>query len=237
MRRISDSVARLGLIVLAVAVVAFTVVGYMRYQERVTEDLAAVPDIEYNAPEPPLAVLVVGDSYTAGSAMNNGPEWPDIIAAERNWAVGKDAVGGTGYLAGAGERPTFLDRVDATVKRYSSDLILVAGGINDIGKFPNAAIAEAAAKEVRALRDGIPDAQVVLFSEFNTGRPSQRERDLAGQLRATAEAEGVEYVDVTGALPQRLVGIDGVHPTDAGHEQLAKRIARLLDRVVSTGAR
>jgi lysophospholipase L1-like esterase len=157
--------------------------------------------------------------------MNGAKEWPDLLAEANAWELSEDAVGGSGYLApGLGEPiPVRLGR---DLGR-SPDVVILAAGRNDL-KYPANEVASAATLVVDRLRAAMPDAEIVLFSPFSSGEPTAAVSALTADLSAVADRARVEWVDVSTFSPSGLIGSDGVHPTQAGHEALAARIAEAL---------
>lgn len=176
----------------------------------------------------PAAVLAVGDSFTSGSDENAGPEWPQILGESLGWEMSVDAVPGSGYLA-PGRTEPFGDRVD-DLGPPGPDLVLLAGGINDL-RAPADEVAAEAAEVVETVSEVLPDARIVLFSPFSNGEPGPLTVELAARLEQVAEAKGVDYLDATRFLiADDLIGSDGLHPNQSGQERLAQQIeAALLD--------
>ncbi|NUS56453.1 MAG: SGNH/GDSL hydrolase family protein [Streptomycetaceae bacterium] len=224
--------ALLALLLVVVAVGGFTV-SYRHWRSGIDAQVAAAkdsPNRTLRMPRRPPVVLVIGDSYTDGSDMNTGPEWPDIIAKKRGWLLYEDAVGGTGYVNnGQTVRFGAHARIPHDLDVYAPDAVIVAGGLNDRTYSP-AAVARAARRDLAELRAGFPHADIVVFSPFSPGPPPADLRTLDAKLRGVARSLGLAYIDVTRDLPASLVGSDGTHPTDQGHEHLAARIDAVLPR-------
>jgi lysophospholipase L1-like esterase len=178
-------------------------------------------------------VVVLGDSFVAGTMMNRGQTWPDIAGLKHGWIVYSDAVADTGYLSPGFSRTPFPARAAALARAYTPDVMIVAGGLNDVAaRYPTSRILDAADRTFRTCRSGLPaGAQLVVLSPFAAGaRPSAAVTALSAALRPVAERDGATYVDVTGYLdePGRVVGSDHVHPTDRGQRLLARKIAEAL---------
>lgn len=177
-------------------------------------------------------VTVIGDSFTGGSNMNDGPSWPALVAAQEGWVVNPLAIGGTGYVA-AGPDPdspqTFLQRA-GLVTGYTSDLVILAGGRNDQGDRP-AVVERAARQTIRAVHDASPSSEIVVFSTFSSGNPTANADAVTTALRRAAKAEGEPFIDVSRLFAgpnATMIGEDGVHPTQDGHDYLASQIPKLL---------
>lgn len=225
---------RLGVVLLAIVVIGGTVWGWSAYQDRIEQDTAyparsSVTSPSSNATVAPPVVLLIGDSFSGGSDMNEGPEWPDMLKASNGWVLLEDVIGGTGYVS-PGQQVPFTDRIEDDVERYAPDVVLLAGGRNDIA-FPVDEVVAAADDVVAAAKRGWPDAEIVLFSPFASGEPSDETLDLARALQELAEARSVRWVDATGYVEADLIGSDGVHPNQEGHERLAAEVADALSQL------
>lgn len=169
-------------------------------------------------------VVVIGDSFADGSDMNTGPTWPYRLAEKRKWLYYPEAVGGTGFI-NKGQTESFTKRLPAILDEYGDpDMIIVAGGRNDIDKYPTAQIAAAAAAMLDELYAKFPKTRIELFSPFASGPPTESIEALTAALRDVAAAHHAEYLDVSNFLTADLIGEDGVHPTDAGHKALTRQI-------------
>lgn len=186
-------------------------------------------------PPPPRepVVLVVGDSFVGGSDMNSGPTWPTLMGAENDWVMATEAVGGTGFVNGANNRTAFPDRV-AKMPSYTPDVVVIGGGINDVGRYPTSEIVEAASTTVKRLSAKFPEAEVVLLSPFSSATVSESTVDLRTELRKLARADAAGFVNVSDLFEGRedLIGSDMVHPTDGGHALLARVIGDALQPIV-----
>lgn len=174
-----------------------------------------------------VLAVVLGDTFTTGVDEVPGPEWPEVLADELGWEVEVDAVPGSGYLV-AGAGTDFVDRVEAVIDQ-EPDVVLLAGGVSDLGR-PVEEIRGAAAEVVQRLESALPETEVVVLSPFSNGPPGELTTALTDALEEVAAANEAEFVDVSGMLPlgQGLIAADGVHPSEQGHEELARQIAERL---------
>ena len=111
------------------------------------------------------------------------------------------------------------------------DVIVVAGGVGDVGAHPNAQIATAAEGVVSRLAEGAPDAELVVVSPFSNGEPGPFTLQFSARLKQIAQENQAPYVDATTWLPagQGYFGTaDIYHPTDAGQRQIAQRMGAAL---------
>ncbi len=171
--------------------------------------------------------VVLGDTFTTGVDGVPGPQWPELLEGELGWQVEVDAVAGSGYLV-AGAGTDFVDRVDAVIDQ-EPDVVLLAGGVSDLGR-PVEEIQDAAAAVVRRLQSALADADVVVLSPFSNGPPGELTTALTEALEEVAATGDAAFVDVSEMLPfgQDLIADDGVHPSELGHRELARRIAARL---------
>ncbi|GAB2737029.1 hypothetical protein GCM10027273_14780 [Nocardioides pakistanensis] len=177
-----------------------------------------------------LLLVVLGDSFTAESDVSDGPEWPQLLADSLDLQVAVDAVAETGYVSDAdGDAEPFADRVDDVVGR-GADVIVVAGGVDDLGAHPMQRITDAAEDVVTQLVEQAPDAQLVLVSPFSYGGPGPLTEEFTGNLREIADAQGIPYVDATGWLmpSDDYFSGDRYHPADAGQREIATRMEQAL---------
>jgi len=183
---------------------------------------------------PPSAeVVVFGDSFTSGSDQNEGPEWPAQVADAEGWSVQTSAPGGSGYIQPGINRP-LPARVPTILKDYpDADLYIFAAGLNDVGNnVPADQIATLARVSVDELRS-VTDAPLVLTSPFSSGPPVAATDETTAALQAVcANDTECTFIDVSDWLDSDLIGTDGVHPTDAGHAELARRFEASLPALV-----
>lgn len=182
----------------------------------------------------PVARLltVIGDSYSSGQPGIGGigPRgWPAIVATRLGGDLQNWAVGGTGYVNGAGGH-TFPIR--AQITSPESQTVIVFGSLNDQA-FSPAAVGTAAAATYQRVRDRAPDARLLVIGPQYPN--AQRPADLLAvrdAVRTAATNAGADFVDplAEGWFDNRpdLIGSDGWHPTDLGHIYLADRISEHL---------
>jgi lysophospholipase L1-like esterase len=224
--------------VVAVLVLALGVLAFQHARPDVSETVGNAPALP-TPPPPEAVVLVIGDSFVGGSLMNTGPEWPARMGAERGWVTVNEGSGGTGYI-NDGQTDDIPTRVESM--EYGPDLIVVAGGINDAGKYPTSAIVAAAGLTLDRLGERFTDVPVVMISPFANATVQKPTIELTKELRGFADDRGVPFLNKSRLFEDRpdLIGDDGTHPTDAGHELLAQSIGDDLAPLVMevcTGSR
>ena len=109
-------------------------------------------------------------------------------------------------------------------------MVIVAGGHNDIARFPPAQIDTAAGDVLDELHNAWPDAKIELLSPLVSGTPTEASLAQTAQFREVAAKHHADFVDVSRFLDgvPGGIGSDGIHPTDKGHATLARKIAASL---------
>ena len=191
-------------------------------------------------PKGPRAIFL-GDSYTegAGGSMQGGyVVFAGIAAGLDAWASG---VGGTGIVSdggGVNGKTKFRDRASTDVIPFNPDVVVIAGGLNDGDlAYERRTLSEYRAEYdrlIEAIKSGLPAAKIVVLGPFCPQTPSSYSSGLT-TLRdvnqAAARAEGLPFIDVfyfTDANKSKYISDDNVHPNNAGHEYLGKRLGAEL---------
>lgn len=198
---------------------------------------------KYTAPAFTVAtkpvVSIVGDSYTGGSDQNSGTStlWWSIEAIKLGFTADVQAVGGSGYYAKSPtstDQSTFVDRsskIDPT-----SSVVIFFGSRNDYGRTAQQMRASAAAAFANA-RKVAPKARFIVIGPpwVDSSPPANVLADRDG-IHAAASAIGAVWVDPIADdwFPDgnKLIGTDGIHPTDAGHAHIAKLVDPVLAKYV-----
>ncbi len=203
--------------------------------------------------EKPLGpkAIVLGDSYTEGLVC-----YAQRLADLMGWEVWSSGVGGTGYLnPGPAGRVKFRDRVQTDVIAHNPDIVLVAGGINDVSDSPASLRIEAEALYDTILTN-LPSAKLVVVGPWwPRGNPPQFVLDARDAFKAAAASRGLEFIDplvatnasqtnigwITGTgnagnptgdgNADSYISSDGTHPTDLGHQYLALRLKEFLGSI------
>jgi lysophospholipase L1-like esterase len=155
--------------------------------------------------------IVLGDSFTDGTGATAQPtNWVRRFAEAMGWPdTWASGLGGTGYLnPGSGGRVKFRDRVAADVIAYSPDVVIVAGGLNEVSGIGAATYtasqlqAEAVALFAQ-IKAGLPNALLVVVSPFWRNGVETYNAAGAGALLAArdaiktaAVAAGAVFLDV-----------------------------------------
>lgn len=193
-------------------------------------------------PEVPVAVFV-GDSYTTGSgASTPARRWTSLLSREMGWFEENMGSPGAGYLnvgrgtgCPQGGCPSFSKLASKVIAASKANFVVVAGGRADSGQDPEA-VRAAAAELFSQVKKGLPKAKIIVISPIWDARnpPAELGR-VADIVEAEATKVGAHYLDVGGFFVGRpkLIGPDGVHPTDEGYREFFASIATPVQKAVS----
>ena len=183
-------------------------------------------------------VAVIGDSYTTGSDLGGlGPRgwtaraWRELAAQGTPISADVGAEGGAGYGSQGNRGSVFEDLTARTVKPDDA-LVVFFGSRNDQGVDP-AQLSVLACGTFQLARRMAPAAKfLVIGPPWPTADPPAAVVRIRDALRYQAGAAGAVFVDPIAEHwfvgRPGLIGVDGVHPTDEGHEYMADMIAPLI---------
>ena len=146
------------------------------------------------------------------------------------------AEAGTGYTTDYGSASAYAARVNDVIA-LRPNILIVEGSRNDVDA---AATKRTAVDVLGKLRAALPQAKILVIGPFYLDATSSRTTPINEAIKAAALSLGLTYVDTlkagwfTGAA-RRLVGPDGIHPTDEGHRYLANLIVPLVTRLLPAG--
>ena len=189
----------------------------------------------------PLRVACVGDSITYGDKLSNREtqSYPAVLAqlAGGRFRSGNFGVNGATALSGTGrawtDTPACRDAL-----AFAPDIVVVMLGINDLA-FPNGYVRYPADLETIVRRfQALPSAPHVWLCTLTPIAPAEAQESanrtireiLIPAIRATAARTGAGVIDIAATYPNRLDLLpDGLHPTPAGAELLARTVLAALD--------
>ncbi|UUO02934.1 SGNH/GDSL hydrolase family protein [Mycolicibacterium novocastrense] len=186
----------------------------------------------------PLRIVVIGDSYTGGSAEGgrNAAAWPRVAREELrsdgvDVAMAVSAHGGSGYLARGVDGSTFLDAV-LDISKPDDDVVVIFGGIND-ANWSNQQERAAVREVLKELRQRSPEAELIVVGPaWPASNPTPQILSVRDVLRAESSAVDAAFVDPIAdrwfADRPDLIGDDGIHPTDDGHRLMAQKLEPYL---------
>lgn len=183
-------------------------------------------------------VAVVGDSYTTGTDEGGlgSHSWTARVwrtLAREGVRVAPDvaAEGRAGYVV-LGDHGSVFGDLTARAAQPDDALVVFFGSRNDQGADPGM-LAGHARDTFDLARRLAPTARfLVIGPPWPTADVPEAILQIRDVLNVEARAAGATFVDPLGdrwfvGRPD-LIGPDGVHPTDAGHEYLADKIAPLI---------
>lgn len=195
-------------------------------------------------------VIVMGDSFSDGSSatFRLAAYW-DTLGKLMGWRdIWSSSIGATGYLTST----TFRSRVATDVIAFNPDIVIVAGGHNDVGTFTLAQVQTEATLLFQQIRAALPNAKIIAFSNFaSNGSPSQNTLDIRDAIKnainadtgphlfvdsivaTVAGANTLGYATGTGRIGATTgsgngdfyMSSDATHPSQAGHDYYARRYA------------
>jgi lysophospholipase L1-like esterase len=189
-------------------------------------------------------VAVVGDSYTTGTDEGGvGPRswtaraWQTLAHGGERIAPDVAAEGRAGYGA-PGDHGSIFEDLTAHAVKSDDALVVFFGSRNDQGVDP-ALVAGKARDSFDLAHILAPSARLLVIGPpwptADVPGSVLRIRDVLSAAASAARATFVDpiaerwFVNIPG-----LIGADGVHPNDAGHQYMADKIAPLIRRQLST---
>lgn len=192
-------------------------------------------------------VDIIGDSYVGGSDEGGygAANWTKIVGS-RFYAeshpvdMNVTAVPGGGYLVRGPDKLTFAEAASTSL-RSTADLVLVFGSRND-GKQDATTMAAAATDLYNKIHERAPQAKVIVVGPawVNENVPENITSNSQA-MSGAASAAGAEFVNPLSegwffGADSKLIGADGVHPTDAGHQYMAEKMYGLISKTLATMA-
>lgn len=179
------------------------------------------------------ALLILGDSYTAGVGADQPDQgWAYLVAAELGYPATVDGAGGTGFAWGGGAQDEQGEEYEVRLRRIAANpafvpnVLVLQGGQNDAAVRNPAEVEAATAQTIEAARRFWPGVQVVVLGP-SAPRPLAEElRGVNSAVRAGAAAANAPFIDAvegnwfTGANSPGF-DADGAHPNTAGHAHIA----------------
>ena len=193
--------------------------------EQATTSRAAAPR---QHPQRPL-LAVVGASFSAGvGAGRPDRAWPEDLARIEHWRLALSADPGAGYInPGAGHRGPFAKLAARLhLARTDPNTIIIQGGHDDIGR-PLPQIRDQVESLIAAVHRECPRSRLAVLTVFPRGVPSPAtvatDRAIVAAARH-ADPAVIVFDPITGHWQFPRIG-DQLHPTRAGHEWIARKLA------------
>jgi GDSL-like Lipase/Acylhydrolase family len=183
-------------------------------------------------------IAVIGDSYTTGTDEGGlGPKswtaraWQTLAQRGVRIAADVSAERGAGYFV-PGDQDSVFEDLTARAVKPDDALVVFFGSRNDQVVDPSL-LAGRARDTFDLARILAPSARLLVIGPpwptADVPEPVLQIRDV---LNAAARGAGAAFVDPIGDRwfvdRPDLIGLDGVHPNDAGHAYLADKIAPLI---------
>lgn len=193
----------------------------------------------------PLVKLVgfIGDSYTAGSDLGGRGDAniTSLLGQRFGWQTVNAAVGGTGYVnsgpSGQNRAPFEAAQLDRIVAAQPS-AVVISGSRNDIGE---PGVRDAAGRLYSNLKAKLPNTKLIVVGPaWVNGNPPEGLLDVRDNVRDAARQAGITFIDPIAegwfaSSDASLIGSDGVHPTDAGHQRMAQLLGDDLQQAGING--
>jgi lysophospholipase L1-like esterase len=183
-------------------------------------------------------VAVIGDSYTTGGGEGGlGPNgwtarvWQQLARQGMPITADVGAEGGAGYGT-RGNRGSLFEDLTARTVKPDDELVVFFGSRNDQAVDPTQ-LSILAWGTLSLARRTAPSAKLLVIGPpWPTPDPPPEILRIRDVLNYQAETVGAAFIDPIAAgwfvgQPE-LIAADGVHPTDAGHEYMAQKIAPLI---------
>lgn len=206
-----------------------------------------------------IRAVITGDSHTEGLSGIPNAAWSGCSAIMSRllgiWDMWIASIGGTGYVktGTTGLRPPILGQMPYWVNNGKFDMVIFAGGYNDLG-FANSAITTAALACWKLARASQPRALIVVFGIWGAARGPDvtltgTEAAIAAQFAAWADPYSVFIPVSTASEPwefgtgfqgatngtgnsDNYVFTDGIHDNTAGQQHRAWRMADAIRQAV-----
>ena len=188
--------------------------------------------IEGTTRQAPTAAIV-GASYTAGVGPGNPEQsWAVRLARELHWNAVVYGVSGAGFTrsapGAAGSMSGLLEAED--LPRLNPALVIVQAGFDDSG-VPDAVEASRVRAVIGQIRTAARNARIALLTTFAytaAGTPALHATDQTIVTAARAADPGAIIMDPLAGRWQYERAGDGLHPTAAGDQWIAHRVAAIL---------
>jgi lysophospholipase L1-like esterase len=196
------------------------------------------PLVKLSLGSPVVHVAVVGDSYTTGtdegglgSRAWTARAWQALARQGVQIAPDVASEGRAGYAV-VGDHGSMFEDLTARAVRPNDVLVVFFGSRNDQGVDPGL-LADKARSSFDLAHRIAPSARLLVIGPpWPTADPPGevlQVDDVIGGQAAVADAAYVDPIAEHWFVDRPdLIGPDGVHPTDAGHEYMAEMIAPLI---------
>ena len=186
---------------------------------------------------PPYHLVVIGDSITGGSDMGGvGPHgWPVLaVNTLQSQGIALEPLisgdGGSGYVE-VGLNGTTFEGQGVGLIEPDDRVIVFFGSRNDM-THPIDVVADAMYRTFRDARNVAPYAVLVVIGPVWPEPHPPHEvlvvRDTLAREAAEADAVWVDPIAERWLTTPGMMGVDGIHPNNDGHKELASRIGPII---------
>ena len=190
----------------------------------------------------PVRVACIGDSITYGDQLADRAiqSYPAVLERLSNgrYLAGNFGVNGATALNGIFFRSWTDTAACRDALAFAPDIAVVMLGINDLA-FPDRQDRYPAdLREIVARFQALPSAPRVFLCTLTPIAPEEQQADanrairetMNPAIRAVAAETGAGVIDISAVFPNRLELLpDGLHPTAAGAELIARTVLAALD--------
>jgi lysophospholipase L1-like esterase len=190
---------------------------------------------------PPVRVVVIGDSLSTGYGTSPDQAWPKLLqhahlTKKRPVQVTNASENGSGYLMAGEGGNTFGTEVEYAVGP-DADVVVFFGSDNDAGADPEE-LREAAASTFAAASSRAPQAVLVAVGPLSgSEEPDPVLAGVRDSAASAAENRGVHFIDPIadqwlGGRADVLLGPDGEHPSASGQKLLRDKMKEIIAAAV-----
>jgi acyl-CoA thioesterase I len=174
-------------------------------------------------------LAVVGASFSAGVGAGHPDQaWPEDLARIMHWRLALSADPGAGYVnPGVGHRGPFAKLAGPLhLARADPAAIIIQGGHDDIGR-PLPLIRARVESLIAGVHRECPRSRLAVLTVFPRGVPTPATRATDQAIVAAARHADpaiIVFDPITSRWQFPRIG-DHLHPTPAGHEWIAHKLA------------
>ena len=190
---------------------------------------------------PPVRVVVIGDSLSTGYGTSPDQAWPKLLqhahlTQKRPVQVTNASENGSGYLVAGEGGNTFGTEVEYAVGP-DADVVVFFGSDNDAGADPEE-LREAAASTFAAASSRAPQAVLVAVGPLSgSEEPDPVLAGVRDSAASAAQNRGVPFIDPIaeqwlGGRADVLLGPDGEHPSASGQKLLRDKMKEIIAAAV-----
>lgn len=176
-------------------------------------------------------VVALGDSIMNGHGLQDGEDWPSLLADDHNETVYNISCDGGGFVAVGSCGTDFAGLIPDAVKEHP-DVVMVQGSDNDHAQAEPALTAATTAMVLELHRE-FPHAAILGINTL-WNQPTDPPDEIAyssAAVKSAVESVGGTYIDIGQPLAGHsdLVQSDNEHPTAKGQQVLLAEVEAACD--------